>query len=113
MIRVTREGYTAQERRVVLSASQPSSTVNVTLAAVKPAAPTSARGTLVVDSRPQGARVSLDGRSVGTTPLTIPNLAPGEHVIMIEREGYRGWSDTVRITAGDTSKVAASLEAGR
>jgi hypothetical protein len=65
---------------------------------------------LTVDSRPTGARVFLDGRLVGTTPLTIAAVPAGEHAIRLERDGYRRWSSSVRVVAAEQNRVTASLE---
>jgi hypothetical protein len=65
---------------------------------------------LTVDSRPAGARVFLDGKLMGTTPLGIPNVTAGEHAIRLERDGFLHWSSSVRIVAGEQNRVTASLE---
>ena len=77
-----------------------------------PASATSGRyqGGLTVDSRPTGARVFLDGRLAGTTPLTIAAVPAGEHAIRLERDGYRRWSSSVRVVAAEQNRVTASLE---
>lgn len=80
-------------------------------AAPVPAPPTkTAPGTLVVDSRPTGARVFLDGRSIGTTPLVLNSVAVGDHAIRLDMAGYQGWGTSVKILSGERSRVAASLE---
>jgi eukaryotic-like serine/threonine-protein kinase len=125
-VRVTRDGYAAQERRVVLSSSRPSQSVNVAMvrtpapspsgsaaAAAAPAGtPTTGRatGALAVDSRPTGARVFLDGKPIGTTPLMVPSVAPGDHAIRLELDGYRPWTSSVRMVAAESNRVTASLE---
>jgi len=126
-VRVTRDGYTAQERRVVISTSRPSQSVNVAMvrtpappparsATAAPAPPAGtpttgrATGALAVDSRPTGARVFLDGKPVGSTPLMVPSVAAGEHAIRIELDGYRPWSSSVRMVAAESNRVTASLE---
>ncbi len=65
---------------------------------------------LVVESRPRGARVFLDGRLVGQTPLTLPEVTPGEHAVRIDLVGYRRWVTTITTVAGERTRVAASLE---
>ena len=65
---------------------------------------------LQVDSRPRGARVFLDGRLVGTTPLNLADVTPGTHAVRIDLTGYRRWVTTVNVTAGARARVAASLE---
>ena len=59
-----------------------------TAKAARPTKPQAvADGVLVVSSRPVGAIVLLDGRSVGTTPLTLPVVAAGTHTVKLEIDG--------------------------
>jgi hypothetical protein len=125
-VRVTRDGYVVQERRVVISTSRPAQSVNIALpravvpppaAKAAPAATASAGaaasrlpGALEVDSRPAGAKVYLDGKLVGDTPLSLPAVAAGEHTVRLEHDGYRNWSSSVRILASERNRVTASLE---
>jgi hypothetical protein len=78
-------------------------------AAARPPAGTAAPGSLAVESRPEGARVFVDGRLSGTTPLVLPGVAAGSHVVRVERDGYRRWSSKVRVTSGRRARVTASL----
>jgi peptidoglycan/xylan/chitin deacetylase (PgdA/CDA1 family) len=66
---------------------------------------------LLVESRPAGAVIFVNGRNMGTTPATLDALAPGGYEITLERDGYRSWSTIVRVTAGERTRVAASLAA--
>jgi hypothetical protein len=125
-VTVSRDGYVAQERRVVISSSRPSQSVNVALIRVTPptrtaaATPASAParvvatsgfvGALDVDSRPTGARVYLDGKLIGNTPLSMPTVPAGEHAVRLEHDGYRRWSSSVRVVASERNRVTASLE---
>jgi len=43
---------------------------------------------IVVNSRPEGASVTIDGQMVGTTPRTIPFLYYGTHEIVVEKPGF-------------------------
>jgi hypothetical protein len=54
--------------------------------------------------------VIVDGRAVGTTPITIPDVAAGSHNIRLELAGFKGWATTVDAKAGIATRVAASLE---
>jgi serine/threonine protein kinase len=119
VVRVSREGYVTEQRRVTLSARQPAQTVDVTLKRTAPPATTSARssapaerfvGTLVVESRPAGAKVFVDGKGMGVTPVTIPEVRVGSHVVRLEMVGHRRWSTSIRVVAGERERVAASLE---
>jgi hypothetical protein len=119
-VRLSREGYATEQLRVSLSARAPARTVDVTLRRTPAAAAPAQRatrapaggfvGTLVVESRPARAKVFVDGRGVGTTPLTLPGVRAGSHVVRIEMIGYRRWSTSVRVVAGERERVAASLE---
>jgi hypothetical protein len=67
-------------------------------------------GSLNVESRPTGARVFLDGKLIGTTPLAMPGVPAGEHAIRLEHDGYHRWSSSVRVVASESNRVTASLE---
>jgi hypothetical protein len=67
-------------------------------------------GSLGVASLPPGATVYVDGKEVGTTPLRVPAIDAGSHIVRIEREGYNHWTSAIRIVAGEQARVTASLE---
>jgi hypothetical protein len=75
-----------------------------------PAVDPSAPGSLQVLSRPSGAEVVLDGRTVGRTPLVLPEVRNGMHDVRIELPGFRRWVTSVDVAAGTRTRVAASLE---
>jgi hypothetical protein len=77
---------------------------------VEPPAAAAGPGLLQVLSRPAGAQVFLDGRLVGTTPLSLSDVAPGQHNVRLELAGFNGWATTVDVKGGASAKVAASLE---
>ncbi len=128
-LRLVHGGYTPAEQRVVLNAGRPARSLDVSLARVRsaaaprpparpvaPAAATSAAtdpGSLLVDSRPGGARVFVDGREVGVTPVTVPALAVGTHAVRIERAGFAPIATTARIEARTRARIAVTLTAER
>lgn len=114
VVRVTlqRDGYQPDDRRVALSAARPAVTVESTLTPVKPATPAETTGTLVVESRPTGATVYVDGQALGVTPLSLPELAPGTRRIRLQLAGFSPWVTTAQVQAGTRTRVAASLERG-
>jgi len=67
-------------------------------------------GVLAVDSRPTGAKVFLDDKLIGTTPLMVPSVTAGDHAVRFELDGYRHWSSSIRIVAAESQRVTASLE---
>jgi glutaredoxin-related protein len=120
-VRVAQDGFVTEDRRVVIAGTG-SQALNLTLerpraagAAKPPGAPVSATtGTLTtqlkVESRPTNARVYVDGRLIGTTPLALEQVEAGEHNIRLELDGYRSWSTVVQIVEGQGTRVGASLE---
>ena len=129
-LRVLHDGYAMDERRVVITPSRPAQSVTIELVrlpvpprATAPATPTPATptpttpgtagrftGILVLDSRPPGAKIFLDGTMVGTTPMLLQAVRAGEHAVRMERDGYRNWSSSVRVVATERNRVTASLE---
>jgi hypothetical protein len=118
---VSAPGHLGASRQVTLTAERPSRTLDVELVAETraesrptPASPArvATSGSLVVDSRPDGALVTIDGRPSGSTPLTLTGLAPGRRTVRIERPGYRAVTTTVDVKAGERARVAARLEGG-
>jgi hypothetical protein len=67
-------------------------------------------GSLYVDSRPRGARVFVDGRAVGVTPLQLGGIPVGARVIRLELPNHRSWTDSRRVVAGETTRVTGSLD---
>jgi len=65
---------------------------------------------MLVDSRPAGAQVFVDGRSVGYTPMVVSDLSPGTHSVRMQIPGYRPWVTAVTLNPGARERVAASLE---
>tara|TARA_B100001167_G_scaffold175542_1_gene128804 strand:+ start:255 stop:650 length:396 start_codon:yes stop_codon:yes gene_type:complete len=65
------------------------------------------------ETRPPGAEVYVDGRSLGVTPLSVPDISPGSHTIRFIIEGYREWTTIVEVVSGQSIRVAASLEGVR
>jgi hypothetical protein len=111
-IRVTRPGYAEQEQTVVLTAEEPSARLAFTLRRGSAAAPTAPRSvlTVLIESTPPGARIRIDGRDLGPTPLMVRQLRPGTHALDVRMPGYRPWSQRLTVAAGDSRRVMATLE---
>jgi hypothetical protein len=71
------------------------------------------RGSLIVNSRPTGARVFLNGRSVGTTPLVLKNQAAGSRAVRVALDGYESWSSAVQVVANTETRLRAELKLQR
>jgi serine/threonine-protein kinase len=134
-VRLVQPGYTVAREDVTLSAADPARTVSIGMqreptastapprgrssgrqaaAGPEPRRPSVSRsrfsGTIYVDSLPRGARVLIDGRPMGTTPASIPDIAIGSHVIRLELADHRAWTTSTRVTAGEETRVRGSLE---
>ena len=67
--------------------------------APKPAPAAPIVGSLLVRSTPLGARVLVDGREYGRTPLTVGNLSRGAHNVRVIRDGYDPDNRQVTVTS--------------
>ncbi len=56
-------------------------------------------GARTIRSIPAGARIEVDGRAEGVTPVTV-RLPAGIHHLRLERTGYRTWSGPLPIEGG-------------
>ena len=63
-----------------------------------------------VDSKPGGARVLVDGRVRGRSPVTIAGLNPGQHAIRVER-GSQFLQRELMLESGAESSLTLELEA--
>jgi PEGA domain len=68
-------------------------------------------GALKIDSTPVGAEALIDGHSYGKTPLTIPDLRPGVHTLVL-RTGAGSVTRRVTIKAGQTAISSEAIFAG-
>jgi len=67
-------------------------------------------GQLHVRTDPAGARVSVDGVAHGSSPVTIADLAPGEHAVVLESD-LGSVKQLVTIEAGLTASLTVPLSA--
>ncbi len=55
-------------------------------------------GTVIIDSRPRSASISLDGRDLADkTPITLQDMAPGNHRFDVRKDGYTSWTKTLDV----------------
>jgi hypothetical protein len=117
-VRVTSPGYVPQEQTVVLTAEEPTAGMKFTLRRADAAPATGALKvpavrsvlTVLVESTPPGARIFIDGRDLGPTPLTVRQLRPGTHTLELRMPGYQTWSQRLTVAAGENRRVTAALE---
>ncbi|MBN8231414.1 PEGA domain-containing protein [Corallococcus macrosporus] len=65
------------------------------------------RGSATFKSRPAGARVYVDGEPVGYTPVTLPTLPVGKHLVRMERPGFRQFGQIAEVTPDDVEVTTA------
>lgn len=131
-VRVTRQGYVAQEREVTIGPDALNPRASFVLARTprRPAAgrapqaapqqagtpasgatrPARGIGTLSIETRPPGARVRLDNKDVGVSPIVLGDVAAGTHTVRLDLSGYKTWATTVTVKPGERLRVSASLE---
>ena len=66
-------------------------------------------GGLTISCDLEGASVRLDGEPVGRTPLDQLEVAAGSHQLEVTAEGYRPWSTTIEIEAGESTQLVVDL----
>jgi hypothetical protein len=129
VVRIVEPGYEVEREQFTLSPKAASREVDVTLkrkpgakapqpaakapqpqASAGSASAAAATGTIYVDSRPQGARVFLDNKEQGVTPVTLTGQAPGSRVVRLELPDHSPRSETVTLKPGATARVTGSLE---
>jgi len=70
-------------------------------------------GSIVVDSRPRGAKVFVDANLKGTTTdgeLTVTDLEEGSHKLLLTKEKYKSWEETVSLAADERLFILAEMK---
>jgi hypothetical protein len=80
------------------------------LVCAAPNTPTPPTGRLHVTSEPAKATVLIDRQMRGETPLTIPALGTGTHLISLQKQGFLDVWETVQLQAQDTRELEFKLE---
>ena len=116
-IQLARSGYLPVTRRVELTRKSLAQTVRVPLQrgpadGTQTAAKTQTTGWADVDSQPRGARVSVDGKFVGVTPMRVSDLPAGEHSFLFELAGHKSVTSKANIVGGQRTPVAVRLVEG-
>ncbi|HKV98962.1 MAG TPA: PEGA domain-containing protein, partial [Vicinamibacterales bacterium] len=109
-LQVARPGYVPSSQPFVLTAAQPSREITVELQAAPDSRATARTGSLFVDTRPPGAAVIVDGRTVGVTPTRLAAMTAGSHTVRIELQGYRTVATSVEIKGGVETPLKLTLE---
>lgn len=73
------------------------------------ATPPVVHGTLTITSNPPLAIISVNGAYAGITPKVLSELPAGTYRIVIQKNGYENWEQTVEIADGITVTLEAQL----
>lgn len=66
-------------------------------------------GSLRITVNRAGADVTLDGRSIGASPVAAVRVQEGPHTVTVQKAGHIRWSSSVIVKAGHDAAVQADL----
>ena len=72
-------------------------------------APRPIYGSLVVESTPEMATFTIDGKPVGETPKLIKEILVGRHTVVFTRDGYDQQTETITIAKGERTQLKTTL----
>lgn len=80
----------------------------------KPSAPATPpvnddKGSVVVNSTPEGAEIYIDDAFVGNAPATL-RMSSGKHTVKVSQSGYKAWTRDLSVLAGSEVQLKAALE---
>lgn len=90
-------------------ASQDSVAQTNTVVQPDSATPPPAKVVLQINSAPQGAAVLLNDSVLGVTPVTVPDVAPGNYTLVLKMKGYYQKKSEIAVTEKDTQVVSFDL----
>jgi len=67
-------------------------------------------GSLFVRSEPAGAKVLVDNKPAGVTPITVLDLTPGSHTISVTGTDGANAKQSVQVEAGATATLRLTLD---
>lgn len=73
-------------------------------------APTPIYGSLVISSSPSGAKISINGQSVGQTPKYIANQVIGQYTVTAEMDDYETQTQMIEVTEGAEASLTFTME---
>lgn len=67
-------------------------------------------GKVAAASQPPGAQVLIDGAPVGQTPVTVPDVPAGSHLIEMRLPGFQTYQQQVVVRGGEQQPVSIQLQ---
>jgi hypothetical protein len=109
-VRVRKPGFQEQSTPAFIEAGHPQTIALTLMRLPPPAAVTSKTAYLGVDSEPRDARIFIDGKDTEKrTPASFDSLAPGEHELVLEKELYLPYRETVVLKEGEFPSAVRRL----
>ena len=68
-----------------------------------------AKGLVLIESKPRGADIYIDGKRVGVTPMQVP-LDPGTHRLVLQKHGFRPMTDEIVLEKATEEPVEYNAE---
>ena len=70
------------------------------------------KGSLNITSTPDHAKVFIDGKEMGETPLNLPEIRIGQYELRVTKDGHVDYIETISINKGQLKQVASKLDKG-
>jgi serine/threonine protein kinase len=103
-LEVRKEGYKPYMKDIEMEAGG-SISVDASLIRVAPS-----MGSIVIDSKPSGAQVFIDGANTGNvTPCTIEEISTGRHSIKVSKRGYQTAQLARTVKSGQATSISVNL----
>jgi len=104
---VEADGRELRRVTATLRGSQEELIEEIRVAAFRLVAPEKIRGNIAILSDVAGAKVELDGRPLGITPISQPvnDLTVGVHKLVVTREGFTPFTEDVPVRFEKTTQV--------
>ena len=98
------DGYS---RQFIAQSTLPSVDHIVTLSSAQ--ADAGAPGAIQINTSPEHTRVFIDAAFAGESPGLFSGIAPGNHQVLLEADGFEPLSKNITVTAGETTRLAEIL----
>ena len=105
VVEVRKEGYEPFANVVTIKAGEMNNQYeNVVLEAMRVAT-----GTIVLESNPSGAVITIDGRQYGQTPKTLTEFPAGTYTVYFTKEGYQNLSQNLDLKDGGRETLSVTM----
>jgi len=101
-VEIRRNGYISVQRTISVKSQETFYVRDVTLE-IKP-------GSISIVSKPSGAKITINGKHYGDTPLKMSNLKPGSFAIQLEKTGYDPVTRNVELPPGENLELMLNLD---